>query len=156
MPESTQPPNAAIQARLAAHWLALGSSIDIASLALTILAAAALLGLDFALVVHAILLLSVMAGLAEKFFALRVAFDQRIFCDWARRWEMADGISPVADLAAFDTALAAAGLRSADNPGSRPLHERIRGAIKLLTYQAALFIIQSLAILAAILCRHGS
>lgn len=146
----------AVRACLAADGLALGRSIDTASLAFTAIAFAAALWLDTSLAVRVLLISAVMAGLAQKVFALRVAFDRAIFCDWAQRWEKLDSVSSANDLAAFDSALADVGVRRPGARGERPLDERIHGAMKLLTYQAGLFIIQSLTLLAAIICRHGS
>lgn len=154
-PEPSPHHDVAVRTRLAAHWLALGQGIDAASLAFTVLAAAALLWLEAAPAVRLALVAVVLAGLAEKFFALRVAFDRAIFSDWARRWEKTDAISAANDLAAFDAALAAVG-RCRGDPGGRCVEGRIRGAMKLLRRQAGLFIIQAAAILAAVICRYPS
>lgn len=155
MPEPSPHRGLAARARLTAGWLALGAGVDLASLALTLLAFAALLWLDAGPAVRIALLSAVTTGFAEKLFALRVAFDRRIFDGWSRRWEAAEA-TPADDLAAFDAALAATGLRTAAKTGGRGVDERIRGAMKLLTYQAGLFIIQALALIAAVICRHGS
>lgn len=154
MPEAATSRQAAAQAGLAARWLALGANLDLASLGLTLLALATLLWAEPPGSVRPILLLTVLAGLVEKFFALRVTFDRGIFADWSRRWESAQTGTPDDDLSAFDAALATTGLRRSA-VGGRPLADRIRGAFRLLTYQAILFIMQAIALLAATLCRHG-
>lgn len=147
------PEPAAWHCRLAAGWLSLGRIIDAASLTFTLLAMAALLWLETSPAIHLALMIGVLAGLAEKFFALRVAFDRHVFSDWAQRWEAADPASPANDLAAFDACLATAGLRSINREEPRPLDDRIRGALSLLKRQAALFALQSAALVAAILFR---
>lgn len=138
-----------VRLRLAARWLALGSSIDAASLAFTLLALAALLWTVPLPAAQAALLAAAVAGLGEKAFALRVGFDRGIFADWARRWESPGHPSPAADLAAFDAVLADLGLRRAGAHGLRSLEDRIRGALELLKWQAGLAAIQAVALLAA-------
>lgn len=156
MPEASSPREFAARARLAANWLALGAAIDVTSLAFTVVAIAAMLWLDASSPVRLALLAAALSGLAEKYFACRVAFDRSIFRDWARRWETAGAVAPETDLADFDAALATAGLRCPDRAGARTMDERMRGAMKLLTRQAGLFAVQSLALLAAAVSRHGA
>jgi len=142
---------AAAHARVAAGWLALGRSIDRLSAVLTLLALAALLWTAPPPSARLALAAAVVAGLAEKAFALRVAFDRAIFADWMRRWDAPGGAAPEHDLAAFDDALAAAGrlVRAA----ARPLPERVRGATALLKRQAGLLAGQFIALLVAALCQ---
>ena len=143
--------HAAALARVAAHWLALGRSIDRLSVALTLLALATLRWTASSPSARLALAAAAVAGLAEKAYALRVAFDHAIFADWTRRWPAEDASAPERDLAAFDKALVAAGrpARAAD----RPLPERVRAATALLKRQAVLLVGQVTALLVAALCQ---
>lgn len=150
----------AAQAEATAALLALGGRFDTTSRLLTV---AALLALVFApllhtapappdppFALHAALLFAVLAGFAEHVLALRTTFDQPIFAAWGARWRAGDA-QPEADLAAFDQALASAGLRAA-RPGSpRPLRTRIAGARRLLRRQGLCLMLQAAAWLVAAL-----
>lgn len=143
---------AATKARVAAAGLLVGRGVDHWSLALTVLALAAAWVMPPAgLLPQLLLLLVIVAGAAEKFFALRVAFDASLFAQWAESWQQAaEPGRAEADLAAFDQALAACGLRA--NGGEvRELDLRLVGAFGLLRWQLALFAVQFVAWLAALL-----
>lgn len=88
------------------------------------------------------------AGIGQLYFALRLAFDRPIFAAWINQ-EDADP-DRTGDLAAFDAALAATGLRLAA-PTPRPLAERVRGTRHLLRMQTTLFIVQIIAAAAGVL-----
>lgn len=152
--------DAAAQAEATAALLALGGRFDAASRLLTV---AALLALVLApllhtapappeapFVLHAALLLAVVAGFAEHLLALRTAFDQPIFAAWSARWRAGDAQAEI-DLAAFDQALASAGLRAASTGSPRPLHARIAGARRLLRRQGLCLMLQAAAWLVAAL-----
>lgn len=155
---------AAARARLAASGLALGRRVDVWSLALTVLALAALLWATqqaVALLPQACLLAAVLAGGMQKIFALRVAFDAAVFCDWAERWDRAalagDGDPAnaiAADLLAFDRALAATGLRAAPGAVLRDLDRRLWGAFKLLRGQLIALAVQFVALIVTVLALH--
>lgn len=143
---------AATKARVAAAGLLVGRGIDHWSLALTVLAlAAAWVMPPTELLPQLLLLLVIVAGGAEKLFALRVAFDASLFAQWAESWQQAAEPGTIeADLAALDQALAACGLRA--NAGEvRELDRRLVGAFSLLRRQFALLALQFVAWLAALL-----
>jgi hypothetical protein len=125
-----------------------GRRIDALSRPLTLLAAAALLlgplltgALPWATV--ALLLLVVVAGLAQGFHALRVDFDARLFA------ALGKGSAP-STLEGLDASLTGLGLMPAAKAG-RPLAARLGGATALMRRQAALLMAQLLACLLAAL-----
>ena len=155
---------AAAQARVAACGLALGRSIDTWSL---VFAALALVGSVWAALQRMPLpevwfLASLVAAAVQKYLALRVAFDEALFRDWAERWNsaLATGnaklapTSVAADLMEFDQALAVSGLRPVHANSVRDLECRLRGARKLLGRQLLAFGMQFAACIAAILAWH--
>lgn len=79
----------------------------------------------------------VLAGLAQKYWALRVAFDADLFSHLAER--AADLPARTADL---DQALIALGLLPATRAG-RPWPQRCRGALSLLRTQATVVAFQA-------------
>lgn len=94
------------------------------------------------------LIAALAAGFGQLYFALRLAFDRPIFAAWTSREDIAPDMT--SDLAAFDAALAATGLRPAA-PATRPLTERVRGTRHLLRMQTTLFIVQIIAAAAGVL-----
>lgn len=89
------------------------------------------------------LLACVLAGLAQRVFAARVAFDAAIFDRWnGAIAEAGNAATRDADLLVVDRALAALGLREAPNATPRDLASRSRGALRLLGWQAALLLVQ--------------
>jgi hypothetical protein len=111
-------------------------SLNILSIALTILAIAALLALSLVNagrpVVALVLASSVAAGLAETYLALRVAFDAALFRLLAEN---------AIDVTALDAAMTTLGLLPAATAG-RPLGPRVTGARRLLVAQVAAAAVQ--------------
>lgn len=81
----------------------------------------------------------VLAGLVQKYWALRVAFDAELF-------ERIDRLG----LAELDAALHGLGLL-AEGKAGRPLHERSGGALRLLKRQALLLALQVLLLLGGLI-----
>ena len=88
----------------------------------------------------ATLLLAVLAGIAQIYFAVRVGFDAALF-DRLRQ-------SATVDLAALDVALVQLGLLPTDKTG-RPLAQRIIGAQRLFYRQGMALLIQVAILLCA-------
>ena len=151
MPEVPVPtPEAAAQAENAVACLALGQSLERLSLALTVVALLALAIAPLPLAPRLALCLAAAAGLVAQYYALRTAFDRPVFAAWARRWRDS-GADPAADLAAFDAALAAAGLGPSPAGPIRSLADRLAGVRRLLRRLGLCCILQVVAWLAAIL-----
>lgn len=134
-------------AAIATHLLAQGAMVHRLSSALTIASLLAVLLLVLLLppARHATVILvalAVVAGLAELWFALRVAFDARVF-RLLSRGDSPDGLT----LSAFDTAMGALGLMPQDKRG-RPIAARLQGALRLLRWQVALLLTQVAILLA--------
>lgn len=92
----------------------------------------------------------IIFGLAQRYYAARVAFDAMLFRGWAERIAVPAGVAPGTDaLAAIDRALAELGLRKNDGP-TRDLAARSRGALGLLARQALCLLLQFAALLAAL------
>lgn len=142
-------PNAGRRAGLTALWLDGGRSLDCLSMALTLLAQAAALWSAGDGLAQFILLLGVGLGGLEKIYALRVAFDQRIFAAWGEQWPATANFEPDVALAEFDQALGRMHLRSATARATRGLDERIAGACALLRKQGLCLACQFFALLAA-------
>jgi hypothetical protein len=123
--------------------------------------------------VTGLLALSLIAAVCQFVFALRVAFDARIFADWANRWGQRpalgnDGLKEEmeTDLARFDNSLAAllsARTQSVDREEgaivarpARPLENRLQGAARLLKKQLSCFAVQILCLTLAIALPHSS
>ena len=84
----------------------------------------------------ALLALSVLAGVAELYLALRVGFDAALF----RR--LADAtVAGTLELAKLDAALTAHGIVAGGKAG-RPLEARVAGACRLLYQQAGSLVLQ--------------
>jgi hypothetical protein len=145
---------AAARARVMAAALALGRSLDLWSLALVMLALAGLMWATLPLTTSLGLLVSILAGVGQKVFALRVAFDAALFRHWAEAWshDATLGRPPTAldaDLRIFDQALAACGLGKTRGDAVRDLCSRLSGAVRLLRRQALALAIQFAAIVIA-------
>lgn len=143
------------RAGLTALWLDAGRSLDRLSMALTLLALAAALWSGGRGAAQFLLLLGVALGGLEKVYAVRVAFDQRIFAAWAEHWPATANFELGGALAEFDQALERMQLRSAMGPATRGLDQRIAGACALLRKQGICLALQFLALLAAA-CFHLS
>lgn len=144
---------AAMHARLAEAWLALGAKLEMPAMALTVLASAILLWKPTSLAVLASLVCVIALGVLGQYFAMRVAFDCKLFLQWADRWESDAVADPVADMAILDAALASAGLRDSASP-SRSLQSRQHGAFGLFRKQAITFLLQCVALLLSVAFVH--
>jgi len=138
---------AAARARVMAAALAFGRRLDLWSLALVMLALFSLLRMSVSLSSTICLLLSLLAGGAQKLFALRVAFDQALFRHWAETWTSAatqghDALTFEADLTALDQTLVACGLLPQQDGAMRNLDSRLHDAWRLLKKQVLAFAIQ--------------
>ncbi len=128
----------AMQAGVVSAALAQGRRLDAWSLGLTLLALAVLLWQrDAGSWRTGLLAACVAAGLGQRIFAVRTAFDAILFRQLA-----------AGTMDALDAALAACGLRANDGK-TRQLDSRCRGALKLLRWQAGLTAVQFMAIFAA-------
>jgi hypothetical protein len=132
----------------AAALLDQGERIDWLSRALIVLSLAALAAFGILdvnkLAAAALLATSVLTGVAELYFAVRVGFDAALF----RR--VADTPAAV-DFAKLDGALTALGLLAANKTG-RTLAQRTNGAVRLFRFQVGLAAAQTaLFMIAAVL-----
>jgi len=139
---------AAASAALTAATLAQGRSLHLLSLALLLPALAALLLAPGGPARVACLALSLAAGAVQAYHALRSGLDAALFAHWATCWNGPAATDVDADLHAFDQALG----RAFGQPAraSRPLAERVRGALGLLRRQALALALQGLTLLAAV------
>jgi len=136
------------QAGQGAARLKIGVLLDACSLVLSLLALEVLLLGEQATPFQGVLLLVVVLGGIEKYYAIRVAFDRRVFTDWAARWQMPEDPSIEAVLAGFDAALMQDGCRPAGGARVRTLGERLAGACGLLRRQSVCLFLQVLLLLA--------
>ncbi|MCW5747367.1 MAG: hypothetical protein KIT36_14360 [Alphaproteobacteria bacterium] len=137
--------DARAEAAVAADLLSYGALLHRLSLPLTVVGALAMPLLALAQPSRpamALASLVVVAGLAELWFAARVAFDACAFQRLARGDE-ADGLTATD----FDAAMGALGLVPVDKAG-RPVADRVRGAMRLLARQAALAVAQVVLLVA--------
>lgn len=120
-----------------------GGIIDRLSRLLTVTSLGLLVGGSILVILSptlaAMLLLAVLAGIAQTYFAIRVGFDAALF-DRLRQ-------SATVDLAALDAALVQLGLLPTDKTG-RPIALRITGAQRLFYRQGMALLIQ----IAILLC----
>ncbi|MBL8472580.1 MAG: hypothetical protein KF778_10815 [Rhodocyclaceae bacterium] len=86
----------------------------------------------------------VVLGLVQKYFALRVGLDARLFALLSRGFE-GEGAATV--LADFDRGMHAAGLIKAPGEPARSLASRSQGARRLLRLQIACMLVQCLLFL---------
>lgn len=154
MPEKHDREAAAALARLAESWLALGATLDLSGMMLSIFALAILLLMEVSLPVLGGLACAVVFGIVGKYYALRVAFDRRLFLHWAERWENNAAADPGEDMARLDEALSTAGLRDSPQGPLRGLQSRQQGAFRLFRNQAAVFLLQCLVLLASAVAAH--
>ena len=133
----------------AADLLDLGQLLDRLSLALTAIAAGALLVPALAASAP-VAALVVIAGLAELVLAARVRFDAAAF-----RRLAADASADRLAMDAFDGALTVLRIMPAGKAG-RDIPARFAGARRLLVLQAAALLVQvAIAVLGAFLVRGG-
>lgn len=139
-------------AGVTAASLSLGRRIDLWGLALLLAAIAALAvtaGAPAAWQTGG-LLVSVVAGVAQKYFSLRVALDAALFA------RLADGVSrqPAGRddemLTALDKAMADCGLIKPAQGAPRGMADRSRGAMRLLYSQGVCLAVQLLALLSVV------
>ncbi len=119
--------------------------IDAWSRPLALLALAALLLPQVTATSAAALAASVLLGLLQAYWALRLAFDQPVFAHWAAK---ADEDATSA-LAAFDAALSGLGWPVAD--AGRPMAQRVAATRRLLRRQGLACAAQWLAATIALL-----
>lgn len=141
--------NTELSLTVIASLLRRGRSLDNLSSGLTLLSLA--LGLTQlwaatpSLVLLATVVLLLLSGLIEKYYALRVAFDADLF------QALADDSRPLADKTqALDQALASLGLQPADKAG-RSWALRSQGALKLLRQQVLFVALQVVLLLGVLL-----
>lgn len=138
-----------MQLALVAALLRRGRGMDLLSSALTLLALAyglaPLLGAPHSAASSLLCGLLVMLGLAQKYWAIRVALDAELFARLAT-----DASRLAAHTSNLDQALHSLGLQPASTQ-SRDWQQRCRGALRLLRLQAAWLIAQLLLALSIIL-----
>ncbi|WP_043311954.1 hypothetical protein [Pseudomonas sp. ML96] len=138
-----------MQLALVAALLRRGRGLDLLSNALTLLALAyglaPLLGAPHSAASSLLCGLLVMLGLAQKYWAIRVALDAELFARLA-----ADTAHLAEHTSDLDQALHSLGLQPASTQ-PRDWQERCRGAVRLLRLQAAWLVAQLLLALSIIL-----
>ncbi|WP_394560053.1 hypothetical protein [Aquipseudomonas alcaligenes] len=138
-----------MQLALVAALLRRGRGLDLLSSALTLLALAyglaPLLGAPPSAASSLLCGLLVMLGLAQKYWAIRVALDAELFTRLA-----ADAAHLAEHTSDLDQALHSLGLQPASTQ-SRDWQQRSRGALRLLRLQAAWLVAQLLLALSIIL-----
>ena len=152
MPENNPPPQAANDARTMQAALSLGRRLDLWSLLLALLALAGLFGLPIAWVTRTGLLVSLLAAGVQKYFALRVAFDEQLFRNLARQWASKtppEDASTLTELARLDQSLARCRQCPPKADKVRDLNSRLLGASRLLKEQVLAFSVQFASLLAA-------
>lgn len=137
---------------VAAESLGLGRRIDLWSLALLLVAIGTLAISPGVLASFSssCMLVSVLAGVVQKYFSLRVALDAALFRRLADL-EFRDASGPDDEtLAALDAALAECGLIKPAAGSTRDLASRCQGAMRLLYAQAMCMAVQVVALVAAV------
>lgn len=145
--------NAEMMAGVTAASLGLGRRIDLWSLAL-LLVAIGILAISASTQAPwrlGCLMVSILAGIGQKYFSLRVALDAALFKRLAdhdyRKSSAQDGET----LMTLDSAMAECGLVKAREGLPRDLACRSRGAMRLMYLQVACMTVQLGALLAAVL-----
>lgn len=144
--------NAHMLAGVTAASLGLGRRIDLWGLALLLAAIAALAvpaGAPAAWQTGG-LLVSVVAGMAQKYFSLRVALDAALFARLADRASRQPADRDDETLTALDKAMADCGLIKPAQGARRDIADRSRGAMRLLYSQGVCLAVQLLALLSAV------
>jgi hypothetical protein len=103
---------------------------------------------------------SILAGIVQAIFALRVALDAALFRQWQQSWAHAssnesDVASYQADMVALDRALVARGWIADSTGDVRSLGNRSQGALQLLRKQAVALIFQAVLMLVATAMHFG-
>lgn len=133
--------NPAVIAAIAAAYLRQGRALDRISRGLTLLGVGGLLAATYAsapLLVSAPVLLALVFGLVQSYFAFRAGFDAEIFGHLAGN---------AFSTTNFDGAMKRLGLFAQDR-ASRLMSERARGAMALVRRQAIFLALQVLCLLA--------
>ncbi|MBK6630541.1 MAG: hypothetical protein IPG33_05570 [Betaproteobacteria bacterium] len=144
--------NAEMLAGVTAALLGLGRRIDLWSLAL-LLVAIIVLAISAGVLVpwrSGCLLVSVLAGIAQKYFSLRVALDAALFKRLANHEFRKSSVQDGETLMALDSAMADCGLIKAQGGLPRDLTDRCRGAMRLLYSQAICMALQLGALFAVV------
>lgn len=139
--------NDAMTLSVTARLLRQGARVDAFSCGLSLLAFAAgwfALGLGEWLRLSIVLAVIVL-GLAQRYFALRVAFDAELFAALEH-----DPKLDAKRMREFDQAMQSLELLPPDK-GGRPWVERCRGALKLLNRQISIAVLQLVVALAGII-----
>ena len=152
MPEHATLPQTANAARTMQAALSLGRRLDLWSLLFSLLALACLFILPLAWLPRTAMLISLLDAGVQKYFALRVAFDEQLFSNLAKQWTdeaPTENASALAALAALDQSLARC-LQCPPKTGPvRDLNSRLQGASRLLKRQILAFSVQFASLLAA-------
>jgi hypothetical protein len=94
----------------------------------------------------------IFAGLAQRYYAARVAFDATLFKRWSQTIESPAGSDSCLELLeATDSALANLGLRINRDEPTRDLATRSRGALRLLGRQIMYLVAQFATLLVALM-----
>ena len=152
MPEHATLPQTANAARTMQAALSLGRRLDLWSLPLSLLALACLFILPLAWLPRTALLVSLLAAGVQKYFALRVAFDERLFRALAKQWAgktPPEDASTLTELARLDQSLARCRQCPPKADKVRDLNSRLLGASRLLKEQVLAFSVQFASLLAA-------
>ncbi len=145
--------NAEMLAGVTAASLGLGRRIDLWSLALLLMAIGMLAISAGVLTPWRIgcLSVSVLAGIAQKYFSLRVALDAALFKRLADHAFRQSSAQDCETLMALDSAMVDCGLIKAVEGSPRDLAVRCHGAMRLLYAQAVCIALQLGALLAAVM-----
>lgn len=136
---------------LAAATLATGATIDRWSRMAALATIIALIVLPAAPVgATTALWLSLLAGMAQMYKAMRTTLDEKIIAGWSARWAQNDA-DVAGDLAAFDAALHDL---FGKTPAPRDLDVRIASAVRLLKTQAAALGAQLFLLVLALALRY--
>ena len=154
MPEKLDREAAAAMARLTELWLSQGAKLEISGMLLFALALAIMLLNETSLPVMTGLACAFTFGIAGQYFAMRVAFDRRLFLHWAERWERNTSADPDEDMARLDDALSSAGLRKSSQGSLRDLQSRQQGAFRLFRNQAIVFLLQCITLIVSAATVH--
>ena len=152
MPEHATLPQTANAARTMQAALSLGRRLDLWSLLLALLGLACFFSLASAGLTRTGLLISLLAAGVQKYFALRVAFDEQLFRNLAKQWTdeaPTENASPQAALAALDESLIRCLQCPPKEDNVRDLNSRLTGASRLLKRQLLAFSVQFASLLAA-------
>jgi len=139
------------KALLAAGTLATGKTIDSWSQLAALAVIIALVAFpEVPAGVTAALGLSLLAGIAQMYLAVRTTLDERIFAGWGACWTE-DATRAAEDLAGFDAAMHE---QFGKTTAPRSLDNRLAGALRLLKRQALALGAQILLLTLALALRY--